>query len=117
MTNKIDYEVSIGNVFEDMGLPNAQERLAKAKLASKIIEIAQETNWTQKKVANFLNIDQPKVSALYNGRLSGFSMSRLIKFLMLLAQDVDIVIKGKTDHYASFGHLTVISHDHVQARF
>lgn len=109
MTNKVDYEHSSGNVFEDIGLPNAQERLAKAQLASKIIDIAKKRHLTQKKLASFLGIDQPKVSALYHGHLTGFSISRLIKFLMLLEQDIEIVVKAKSNRLDSFGHLTVIS--------
>ena len=113
MTKKIEYEISSGNVFEDMDLPNAQERLVKAQLASKIIEIAQEKNLTQKKIATFLEIDQPKVSALYNGRLTGFSISRLFKFLILLDQDIDIIIKEKSNHHSAFGHLTVHSENNL----
>jgi len=95
--------------FEDIGLPNVQERLAKAQLASKIIDIAKKRHLTQKKIALFLEIDQPKVSALYHGRLTGFSISRLIKFLMLLEQDIEIVVKNKSSTHTSYGHLTVIS--------
>ncbi len=109
MKDKLKYEISSGNVFEDMSLPNAQERLAKAQLASKIVEIAQKKHLTQKKMATFLNVDQPKISALYHGRLTGFSIFRLIRFLILLEQDVEITVKDKSSNYEPFGHLTVVS--------
>lgn len=107
MNDKSNYEISSGNVFADLDLPNADERLAKAKLASKIVEIAKNKKLTQVKVADILEIDQPKISALYNGRLSAFSISRLIKFLTLLKQDVEIVVKDKSDHHNHIGHFSV----------
>ena len=109
MTDKIEYEVSSGNIFADMGLANSEERLAKAKLASKIIEISKERRLTQKKMVAFLGIDQPKISALYNGRLSGFSIDYLIKFLMILDQDIEITIKEKSNRHQPLGHLSVMT--------
>lgn len=109
--SKLEYETSSGNVFQDMDLPNAQERLAKARLASKIIEISEKKHLTQKKIASFLGIDQPKVSALYCGRLSGFSISRLIKFLILLKYDVEIIVKETSKDHETVGHLSVISNN------
>jgi len=108
MANKIEYKVSGGNVFKDLGLPNSQERLAKAQLASKIIEIAQKKHLTQKKIAAFLGIDQPKVSSLFRGHLSNVSIARLIKFLILLEQDIEIIVKDSSNKYESFGHLKVV---------
>ena len=113
MSDKIDYKISSGNVFQDLGLPNAEERLAKTKLASKIIDISKNKGLTQKATALLLGIDQPKVSDLYRGRLSGFSISRLIKFLNLLAQDVEILIKDKSDKTEQHGHLSVVFNGHV----
>lgn len=107
MSDKLEYEIGSGNVFQDLGLPNAEERLAKAKLAAKIIELIEMRNLNQKKAAFLLEIDQPKISALYHGRLSGFSISRLIKFLNLLEQDVEITIRNKSDLDDHFGHLIV----------
>lgn len=107
MSNELDHEKSSGNVFEDLGLPNAEERLAKAKLVSKIIDLVEKRKLNQKEAALLLEIDQPKISALYNGRLSGFSISRLIRFLTLLEQDVKIVIKDTSDMDNHLGHLIV----------
>ena len=84
---------SSGNVFEDLGLPNADECLLKAELAHQINKIIQAKGLKQKDAAILLKIDQPKVSALSNGRLSGFSIERLFKFIALLNQDIEIKIK------------------------
>jgi predicted XRE-type DNA-binding protein len=89
---KRDYEESSGNVFADLELPNAEEMLAKAELAIKIAEILRRRRLTQVQAAAVLNVDQPKVSALIRGRLSGFSIERLLRFLLLLGTDVSITI-------------------------
>jgi predicted XRE-type DNA-binding protein len=86
---------SSGNVFADLGLPNAEERLAKAELARQVSTIIREHRLTQSAAAGILGIDQPKVSALIAGRLAGFSLERLAHFLTLLGKDVDIVIREK----------------------
>lgn len=86
---------SSGNVFADLGLPNAEERLAKAELARQIGGIIRERRLTQAAAARVLGVDQPKVSALLAGRLAGFSMERLAHFLTLLGKDVEIVVREK----------------------
>jgi len=104
MTQKIIE--SSGNVFEDLGLPDAEERLAKAGLASQIADIIKRRKLTQTKAAKQLGINQPKISALLRGNLAGFSTDRLIKFLNLLGQDVDIIIK-QSPQSQKFGHVSV----------
>jgi predicted XRE-type DNA-binding protein len=89
---KRDYVESSGNVFADLGLPNPEEMLAKAELAIKIAEILRQRRLTQVQAAAMLGVDQPKVSALIRGRLSGFSIERLLRFLLLLGTDVSITI-------------------------
>jgi len=84
---------SCGNVFEDLGLPNSEELLVKVELAFKINQLIESRNLKQKDAAFLLKIDQPKISALSRGRLSGFSVERLFKFLKILNQDIEIVIK------------------------
>lgn len=95
MTSKIQYIKSTGNVFEDMGFKDAKECLVKAELALKINQIINKRKLTQVKAAKILRINQPKVSAIANGRLAGFSIERLIEFLNNLDQDVKIVIHDK----------------------
>ncbi|CAN5163058.1 hypothetical protein BH24GEM3_BH24GEM3_09120 [soil metagenome] len=89
------HTVSSGNVFADMGLPDAEELLAKADLAIQISCIIEERELTQAEAAELLRIDQPKVSALVRGRLEGFSIERLTRFLNALGQDVEIVVRPK----------------------
>jgi predicted XRE-type DNA-binding protein len=82
-----------GNVFEDLGLSNPQERLAKADLASRICQIIAEKRLTQMKAAEIMGLDQPKISALKRGKLAGFSMSRLFQCLNNLGQEIEITIR------------------------
>ncbi len=95
MKKKRDYTKSSGNVFADLGLPRPEEALAKAELAQKIAAILGERRLTQAQAAEVLGVDQPKISALTRGRLSGFSIERLLRFLMLLGHDVEITVKSR----------------------
>ncbi len=90
---KRDYIEGSGNVFADLGLPNADELLAKAELAIRITDILRRRRLTQVQAAEILAVDQPKVSALIRGRLAGFSIERLLRFLLLLGADVAITIQ------------------------
>ncbi|MCK4487976.1 MAG: XRE family transcriptional regulator [Desulfobacterales bacterium] len=95
MNDSIKAEKSSGNVFADLGVANPDEALAKAELARQISEIISRRHMSQKAAAAVLGIDQPKVSALIRGRISGFSTERLLRFLNDLGRDVEIVIKAK----------------------
>ena len=86
---------SSGNVFADLNLPQADDLLAKAELTSKIIAEIQRRRMTQAQAAEILRIDQPKISALKQGKLSGFSVERLMRFLLLLGRDIEIAVKDK----------------------
>ena len=99
---------SAGNIFEDLGLPDADDRLAKAELARQIGAIIRERGLTQQAAASILGVDQPKVSALMTGQLSGFSLERLARFLNLLGRDVQIVIRESSSGSPT-GRLSVIS--------
>ena len=84
-----------GNVFADLGLPNPEERLAKAQLVHRISEIIKERKLTQVEAGAILGIDQAKVSKLVRGRLSEFSTSTLLDYLTRLDQDVEIIVRPK----------------------
>jgi predicted XRE-type DNA-binding protein len=86
---------SSGNVFADMGLPDAAELDTKARLGAAIHRIVERRRLTQAEVAVALEINQPKVSALLHYKLEGFSVERLMRFLVALGQDVEIVVKAK----------------------
>ena len=94
--NKEKVIASSGNVFVDLGIENAEERNTKLQLAVAINEVLQRRGLTQAKVAAELGVNQPKVSALLNYRLEGFSVERLLAFLTALHQDIEIVIRGRT---------------------
>ncbi len=84
-----------GNVFADLGYANADERQTKLRLAHAINGVIARRRLTQATAAEKLHINQPKVSALANFKLDGFSVERLMTFLTALDQDVKIVIKNK----------------------
>jgi predicted XRE-type DNA-binding protein len=84
-----------GNVFADLEVADAEEALIKAELARAISAIISGKHLAQMQAAEVLCIDQPKVSALMRGRLSGFSVDRLLRFLVALDRDVEIVIAPK----------------------
>jgi len=95
MKEKPKFTISSGNVFADLGLPNAEERLAKADLVIEISRIIEERELTQVETAAILGVDQAKISALVRGKLAGFSMERLYRFLNALGRDVEIVVRAK----------------------
>ncbi|MBN3869824.1 helix-turn-helix domain-containing protein [Nostoc sp. JL33] len=107
MSNENNVYVSSGNVFADLGLPNPEERLVKAELARKISEIIAARKLTQVQAGEILGIDQPKVSSLIRGRLSGFSIDRLISYLNSFGNDVEITIKPKPEN-CPIGRTTVV---------
>jgi predicted XRE-type DNA-binding protein len=82
-------------VFADQNLPNADDLLAKAELAAKIIAEIQRSRLTQGQAALLPGIDQPKISALKQGKLSGFSIERLTRLLLKLGSDVEITVKKR----------------------
>jgi predicted XRE-type DNA-binding protein len=93
--SKITVTPSSGNVFADLGFAEPEEELTKAQLAAHIRQIIKRRRLTQRAAAGIMAIDQPKVSALLNGRLANFSSDRLMRFLNELGQDVEIVVKAK----------------------
>ena len=90
-----EYVSSSGNVFADLGLPKPDDLLAKAELAAKIIQEIDRRRLTQRQAAALLNIDQPKISSLKQGKLSGFSVERLMRFLLRLGRDIEINVREK----------------------
>jgi predicted XRE-type DNA-binding protein len=95
MSDEAKVTPSSGNVFADLGLPNADEEAAKVDLAFEISQIIEERGLTQTQAAEVMGVDQPKVSALVRYRLDGFSMERLYRFLNALGRDIEIVVKPK----------------------
>ena len=104
---KIDYEKSSGNLYADLNYANPEEMQAKSELARAIYLIIQGNGMKQKQVGELLGLSQPKVSNLLNGRLSGFSLERLTRFLNILDYDVDIFVKPKPKNRTA--HISIIS--------
>jgi len=111
---EIAVHASSGNLFADLERPDAEEALARVRLAHQIAEIIEMKALSQVDAAILMGLDQPKVSALVCGRLSGFSTDRLLRCLMLLGQDVEIVVRDKpSDHPKA--HISVVSASHLGA--
>ena len=84
-----------GNVFADLGFPDAAERQAKLRLAYALNQVLEERKLSQADTAKVLGVTQPKVSALRHYKLAGFSVERLMNLLTAVDQDVEIVIRRK----------------------
>jgi predicted XRE-type DNA-binding protein len=82
-----------GNVFADLGLPNPEQELLKARLTLQIYKIAKARGLTQAQAGKILGIKQPHVSALKRNRARNFPVGRLMEFLTALGQDVEITVK------------------------
>ena len=92
MTDHEEITLSSGNVFADLGLPNPEERALKAQLAMQIQHFIDEKGWTQAQTAEVIGMDQPKVSQMLRGRLSGISVECLLTVLNRLGHDVEVRI-------------------------
>ena len=95
MAKRKEVEGGSGNVFADLGLPDAEELESKAQLAYRIGEIIRGRHLTQAEAAEVLGATQPIVSKLMNGQLHGFSLERLVRFLNELDRDVEIVVSKR----------------------
>jgi predicted XRE-type DNA-binding protein len=84
-----------GNVFADLGFPDAAERQAKLRLAHALNQVVEGRKLSQGEAAKVLGVTQPKVSALRHYKLAGFSVERLMNLLTALDQDIEIVIRRK----------------------
>lgn len=107
MSRKIEVHRSSGNVFADLGLPDADEYLAKSDLAIRIFKIIKHRKLTQTAAAKLLGVSQPNISALLNGRLDGFSTDRLFRFLNVLGCDVRISVSRPSTRKR--GHVHVVA--------
>ncbi len=103
---------SSGNLFADLGRPDAEEALTRVRLAQQIAEIIERQGLNQTEAATLMGLDQPKVSALVRGRLSGFSTDRLLRCLTALGQDVEIVVRDKPRNHPQ-AHISVVVAAHA----
>ena len=98
MSKKV-YEIGSRNVFKDLGVPSAQEHLVKAQLVFKIDAIMKRRHLKQTEAAKLLGIRQPDVSKMLRGEFRQFSVERLLRFLVALNQDVEIVVRPHRDRH------------------
>jgi predicted XRE-type DNA-binding protein len=96
MNGRVESKIVKGgpNVFADLDLPDADDLLGKARLAAAIAALIEERGLTQGEAARLLGASQPTVSNLVRGRLSGFSLDRLLRFLNLLGAAVEIRVSA-----------------------
>jgi predicted XRE-type DNA-binding protein len=92
---------SSGNVFRDLALADADVLQAKADLVYKISVIIEKRGLNQIEAAQVIGVSQPKVSALFHGRLDGFSLERIMRFLAALDQRVEISVRRKSKRESS----------------
>jgi predicted XRE-type DNA-binding protein len=99
------HEVSSGNVLADLGLPNSEQELVKAKLTVRIYQILRDRKLTQTAAARVLGTNQAQVSALMRCRPVSVSVGKLMEFLTTLGEDVEVTVKPAVRHGA--GHMPV----------
>jgi len=95
MSSKTAVSKASKNVFEDLGYSDAREHQTKARLVSQIAKLIKGQGLTQAQAATRLGIDQPKISAMLNGRFRGFSVYRLMSFVSCLGLEVNIVTRNR----------------------
>jgi predicted XRE-type DNA-binding protein len=99
------HEESSGNVFADLGFPNSEQELVKAKLTLQIHQILKDRKLNQTDAACLLGTTQAQVSALMRCRPVSVSVGKLMEFLTTLGQDVEVTVKPCVSHGA--GHMSV----------
>ena len=90
---KIQIRESSGNIFADLGFPNAEREQLKAHLTLRIYRLIKQRGLTQAQAGEILGIKQPHVSSLMRGQSGAFSVERLMDFLTALGQDVEITVR------------------------
>ncbi|HCC55761.1 MAG TPA: XRE family transcriptional regulator [Solibacterales bacterium] len=98
MSRKTNYEKGTGNVFHDVGVPHAAEHLVKAQLVFKIDTILKKRGLKQVEAAVLFGIRQPDISKMLHGEFRQFSVERLLRFLVALDQDIEIIIRPHRDN-------------------
>ena len=92
-----EFYVSSGNIWADTGRPDAEEAFTRCQLMGLVVDLIRERRLTQKRAAEILRTTQPTVSDLMRGKMSRFSLERLIAFLNALGQDVHITVRPRPD--------------------
>jgi len=101
------HEIGSGNIFADLGLPNAEEHQLKAALVIQLGRIIKERKLTQSDAAKLAGVKQPDLSNILRGHFRGYSMARLMRMLTAFNQDVEIVVKPRKKAGAT-GRITLV---------
>jgi predicted XRE-type DNA-binding protein len=97
MSNDTKITPSCGNVFKDIGLPDADELFLKAQLGFKVFRIFQERQLNQKGAAELLGTNEAEIHALFHGEFSDYNTEQLFSFLNRLDYDVDVYLSPSKD--------------------
>jgi predicted XRE-type DNA-binding protein len=101
-----DHEKSSGNLFADLGLPNSEQELLKAHLTVQLYRLIKGRGLTQTQAAELLGTTQSQVSALMRCRPVSVSVGRLMEFLTILGQDVEVTVRPAPSR--TTGHMSVV---------
>lgn len=93
MTREIEFEVGSGNIFADIGLPDAETHYLKAQIVAEIYRLTKERKLTQSAAGKRMGISQPEVSRMFKGHFQEYSVDRLMTFLTTFDRDVEIRVR------------------------
>ena len=96
-----DYTISSGNIFQDLGFANVEEKLAKVKLASVIADILEQQQITPQQVGQILGLEIEKIDNLKNGILKEFTIENLLSYLIKLGQNIEILVTNQSQEQLS----------------
>src|SRR5262245_59251222 len=106
--NTARVEAGSGNVFADLDLPQPELAQVKAGLVCRIRDGIAAKKLTQVRAAELLGLDQPKVSALTRGRVDGYTIDRLFRYLTILGQCVEISVRPARSGASRVGKMVVV---------
>ena len=100
----VEVEIGSGNVFADLGLPNAEKLKVKSGLVIEITRAMRRLGLTQEEAGRRMGIPQPKVSGMMRGDFTNLSERKLMDCLNRLGYDIEIKVRPAND---PIGHLTI----------
>ena len=103
---RIKMEIGSGNIFADLGLPNAEEHLLKASLVVQLHRLIKARKLTQVAAAKLIGVKQPDLSNILRGRYHGFSLERLMRMLTAFNQDIEITVRPRRGKSKEAGRIT-----------
>ena len=106
---RMKVEVGSGNIFADLGLPDAEEMLLKSQIVVQLHRLIKEMKLTQTDAAKRIGIGQPDLSNVLRGRFRGYSAERLMRMLTAFDQDIEIVVRPRGKKKAGTGRITLVA--------